>query len=71
MDQFHQGILATVSMLGGLCAFIYWMFNMMEKRFETKLDSISSDVHKVAEELKEERKSKDYLYKFVIEHVKK
>jgi len=71
MDQFFQGIIATVSVLGGLCAFIYWMFNLMEKRFETKLESISSDVHKIAEELREERRSKDYLYKFVIENVRK
>jgi len=70
MEEFYQGILAAVAILGGLCAFIYWVFNLMEKRLELKLESLSNNVHKIAEELREERRSKDYLYKFVIDNVK-
>ena len=71
MESFCQGIIASVTILGGLCAFIYWVFALMEKRLELKIESISSDVHKIAEELREERRSKDYLYKFVIDNVEK
>jgi hypothetical protein len=71
MEQFYQGIIASVTMLGGLCAFIYWVFALMEKRLELKIEGIASDVHKIAEELREERRSKDYLYKFVIENIDK
>lgn len=71
MGEFYQGMVASVGMLGGLCAFIYWVFSIMEKRLETKIEAIALDVHKIAEELREERKSKDYLYRFVIENVRK
>ena len=71
MQEFYQGIIAAVAILGGLCAFIYWVFAMMEKRIESKLDAVAGDVARIALELREERKSKDYLYKFVIENVRK
>lgn len=71
MIEFAQGALASVAFLGGICGFIYWMFNLMEKRFENKLDNVSNDIARIADELREERRSKDYLYKFVIENVKK
>lgn len=71
MDAFIQGIIAGVGMLGGMCAFNYWMFNILEKRLENKIDQISTDIHKVADELKEERKSKDALYKFVLDQYNK
>ena len=71
MTPFIEGILAAVAILGGLCSFIYWVFAMMEKRLETKIDSVSTDVHKIANELREERISKDALYKFVLENYKK
>jgi ATP-dependent protease HslVU (ClpYQ) peptidase subunit len=71
MSEFFQGILASIGFLGGICGFIYWVFNLMEKRIETKLDSVSSEISKIANELIEERRSKDYLYKFVIDNVDK
>lgn len=71
MEEFYQGMIAAVAMLGGLCAFIYWVFNLMEKRLELKIDALGEDVHKIANELVEERRSKDYLYKFVIDNVKR
>jgi hypothetical protein len=71
MNEFVQGMLAMAAMLGGLCGFIYWVFGMMEKRLEIKIDSISTDVHKIAQELREERRSKDALYKFVLDNYNK
>lgn len=71
MGEFYQGIIACITVVGGLCAFIYWVFNLMEKRIELKLEVVSSDIHKIADELREERRSKDYLYKFVMENVDK
>ena len=71
MSEFYQGFVASIGILGGLCAFIYWVFNLMEKRIEAKLDSVGSDVNKIANELREERRSKDYPYKFVIDNVGK
>ena len=71
MEEFYQGMIASVGILGGLCAFIYWVFNLMEKRIELKLESVANDVHRLVEDLREERRNKDYLYKFVIDAVKK
>lgn len=71
MALFFEGILACMAILGGLCGFIYWVFGMMEKRLETKLDAVSSDVHRIATELRDERMSKDALYKFVMDNYKK
>jgi hypothetical protein len=75
MNEFYQGILSTIAFLGGLCGFIYWVFGLMEKRlemkldlFENRLDVIVVDVHTIAEELREERRSKDALYKFVLDN---
>jgi len=70
MSEFFGGMLACAGVLGGLCAFIYWVFNLMEKRLEVKFDTMSTEIHKIAEEMKEERRSKDYLYKFVMDHCK-
>ena len=69
MNEFYQGLIGGITVLGGLCAFMYWVFNMMEKRLESKLDSVVTDVHKIANELVEERRSKDYLYKFIMDYV--
>jgi hypothetical protein len=71
MGLFFEGIIACIALLGGFCGFIYWIFGMMEKRIEAKLGSVSSDVHHIANELKEERRSKDALYKFVLDNYKK
>lgn len=71
MDEFYQGLIAGVGILGGICAFNYWMFALLEKRIETKLDSVSSDIHKLVLDLREERKSKDMMYQFVLESSKK
>lgn len=71
MNEFFQGIFAAVGMLGGLCAFTYWMFLMMEKRIDLKLDAITKDLHVFAQDLKEERRNKDALYKFVLDNYNK
>ena len=71
MTEFYQGFIGCITMLGGLCAFIYWMFGLLEKRLELKIDSVACEVGKIANELREERRSKDYLYKFVVDHVNK
>ncbi len=70
MSEFYQGVIAAVGILGGLCAFNYWAFGMMEKRIEDKIDKVGSDISTIANELREERRSKDYLYKFVLDNVK-
>lgn len=77
MNEFYEGLIAGIAMLGGLCAFNYWVFNLMEKRMEAKLDNVSkevdnvaTDVHRIADELRQERLSKDALYKFVLDHYK-
>lgn len=71
MNEFFEGIIACMAVLGGLCGFIYWVFGIMEKRIETKLDSVSSDVHRIANELRDERISKDALYRFVLDNYRK
>lgn len=62
-----SSVVAGIAILGGLCAFQFWVFNLLEKKLESKLDSISGDVHKIARELVEERRSKDALYSFVLD----
>ncbi len=71
MNEFIQGILATSAVLGGLCGFIFWVFGLMEKRLEMKIDSIAVDVNRIADELREERRSKDALYRFVLDNYNK
>lgn len=68
MGEFFIGFLAAIGILGGLCAFNYWMFVMMEDRLDVKLTNISGDLHAVADDLKDERKSKTQLYSFVLEN---
>lgn len=70
MTPFFEGALACMAFLGGLCTFIYWVFGVMEKRLESKMESVSQDVHRIANELREERRSKDALYKFVMDNYK-
>ena len=55
METFFAGIAACMAVLGGLCGFIYWVFGIMEKRLENKLDSLGSDVNRIATELRDER----------------
>lgn len=71
MENFFAGIGACIAILGGLCAFVYWMFGIMEKRLESKLDSVSCDISRIANELRDERRSKDALYKFVLDNYMK
>ena len=71
MNEFYQGLIGGISMLGGLCAFNYWVFNLMEKRLEIKLDAMNADIHGLVTELKEERRSKDRMYQFVLDHARK
>lgn len=71
MNEVLEGIVGAMAIFGGLCGFIYWVFGMMEKRLESKIDSISTNVHRIADELREERRSKDALYKFVLDNYNK
>lgn len=71
MDHFYQGVLAGISILGGMCAFNYWMFAMMEKRLDLKLETMTNDIHSIAQELVEERRNKSNLYNFVMENTKR
>lgn len=71
MDLFHQGLVAGVSILAGMCAFNYWMFVLLQNKLESKLDNMSNDIHSIAQELVEERRNKANLYNFVLENVKK
>lgn len=63
-------MIASIGIIGGLCAFMYWVFNLMEKRIELKMDSVIQEVHRIADELREERRSKDHLYKFVVDNIR-
>jgi hypothetical protein len=70
MNEFYQGLIAGISMLGGLCAFNYWVFNLMEKRIDLKLDKVIVDIHAIAEEVKEDRRDKAKLYTFVMDNTR-
>jgi len=65
MSPFMEVVIACVAIIGGFCSFIYLAFSSMEKRLESKMDSVSTKVSRIADELREERRSKDDLYKFV------
>ena len=72
--DFIEGIIAGLGMLGGLCAFNYWIFSMMEKRIESKVDGLGvslkrleNNIHTLGEEIKEERRARDKLYAFVLD----
>lgn len=74
MNEFYQGLIAGLGMLGGLCAFNYWMFQLLEKRldeklygFTSKIDRLSDDIHLIALELKEDRRNMDRMYQFVLD----
>lgn len=70
MNEFYAGIIACAAIVGGMCSLIYWFFCVFEKRVESKFDSLSNDVHRIANELREERLSRDNMYKFVMNHIK-
>ena len=71
MTPFIEGLIAGIAMLGGVCGFNYWMFLMMEKRLDVKLDVMASEIHSLITDMREERRSKDALYKFVLDNYKK
>ena len=71
MMIFISGMVAAFTILAGLCGFNIWIFNLIEKRIESKIDSVGLDVAKIAQELRDERISKDALYKFVLDNYKK
>jgi hypothetical protein len=71
MIVFISGIVSSFTILAGICGFNIWIFNLMEKRIEAKIDSLGSDISKIAQELRDERISKDALYKFVLDNYKK
>lgn len=54
MNEFYQGVSAAISILVGLCAFNYWVFNLMEKRLEIKLNLAKKNVANIDQELKGE-----------------
>ncbi len=67
MNEFYQGLIAGLGMLGGLCAFNYWMFQLLEKRLDGKLDSLATDVHSIVLDLREDRRNKDRMYQFILD----
>lgn len=67
MNEFYQGLIAGLGMLGGLCAFNYWMFQLLEKRLDGKFESLALEIHGIAEEMKEDRRNKDRMYQFVLD----
>lgn len=78
MNDFFQGIIACVGMLGGICGFNYWMFLVMEKRIDTKLDVVVNDVHslavnvsKLTMRMDEQSKRTDQLYDIFIQKTDK
>lgn len=50
---------------------IYCIVGHIQKRLHIRLDILQEDIHRIANELREERRSKDYLYKFVMDNVNK
>jgi len=70
MHEFYQGLIAGVGILAGMCAFNYWVFNLMEKRIEDKIDKIGNDVGSVVAEMKQERLDKSNLYNYVVSNIK-
>jgi hypothetical protein len=71
MNEFYGGIVAGVAILGGFCAFMYWVFALMEKRQDEKLERMAADVHSLAMDIKEERRNQAHLYQFVLDSTKK
>lgn len=80
MHEFFDGLIAGIAMLGGLCAFIYWVFNLLEKRLEgkidhleknleQKIDRISTRLDEVIIEQADQRKRTDQLYQTLIQLV--
>lgn len=57
--MFISGFIACGGLLGGLCAFIYWMFSITEKRLEDKLETLNTEIHRIVDELKAEREERN------------
>ncbi len=70
MDQFYQGIFSAIGMLGGICAFNFWMFSMMEKRIDMKFAHIEETIETVSKEQSDQRKRSDHLYELLFEAIK-
>lgn len=66
MDTFLQGAVCSITILGGICGFMWYIFTSMEKRMEQKFDMLAADIHRVANELHQERIDKSNLYNFVL-----
>lgn len=54
MNGISEGILAGITMLGGLCAFIYWVFCLLEKRLEQKIDFFTGNFDRKIEQVKQQ-----------------
>jgi len=71
MEQFLLGAACSITILGGFCAFVWYIFSSMEKRIEAKLEIFGDDVHRIANELQQERIDKSNLYNFVLNSKKR
>jgi len=78
MQLYYEGMIACAAILGGLCAFNYWMFNIIESKLENKIDHISLDVkslilnvEKHQSEIQVAHRRMDQLYGVIIEMLKK
>lgn len=69
--KMSEAILGAIAFLIGICGFNYWAFGQMGKRLDAKLDSVSLDVHRIANQLRGERRIKESLYKFALDNYNK
>ena len=74
MEEFYQALVISIGILitlGSSCAFMFSIFHMMKKQIDLKMDLTIHEIHRITDELREDRRSKDYLYKLVIDYVEK
>lgn len=71
MKEFLLGAACSITILGGICGFMWYIFSSMEKRIEEKMNSFGFELHRIADELQQERRDKTNLYNFVLNSVKK
>ena len=65
-----EGMVATVAILGGTCAFMWYLFNSMEYRFSVKFDHLQERLDGVVSDLENQRKRTDHLYEVSIQLMK-
>lgn len=64
-------IMLFVTLLGTLLGFMYYLFTSMEKRIDLKLDLMTLELHRVANDIEQDRRDKANLYNFVLSNAKK